>query len=113
MLKEKIISGKDLIKLAAKKSGYHQYEVEDVLAGLQDAIQQSLLSNRAVRLDCLFTIEPKLVPPRRFMHAKTGEESFSSGTMSLSIKISDWLKREMNNEMLDKLLKKSQKIKKE
>jgi len=82
---EYAVYNKELIKRIADNIDYHNYEVEDMLNGLRQALLEFLNEGKEVRIEHLFTVAPKVIPPRKFWHPKTGEYEMSKGSVGLSI----------------------------
>lgn len=67
------IPRKELVKLTAEKSGYHQYECEDVINAFYDVLFESIMQNKEVflpNLGKLYMQDPK---PHRYWDERQGK----------------------------------------
>lgn len=73
MTKENLITTADLVKLTVNSTGYHKYEVEDILLHALAHTQRSLAEGKTIRIRGIGQIARKFIPARKFyssMHKK-------------------------------------------
>lgn len=90
------ITQKQLIRAVADDCDYLVYEVQDVLEGLRRVITAALAEGKEVRLEHLFTVSPKVNNPRPYLNPYSGVTEVSSGSVTCSVKISQYLKDYLN-----------------
>lgn len=99
--KNERINQKQLIKAVADDCNYLVYEVQDVLESLRRVITAALVEGKEVKLEHLLMISPKINAPRLFLHPSTGKMETSAGSVSCSIKLSQYLKDVLNEKYKD------------
>ena len=92
------LNQRQLIRAVADDCDYLIYEVQDVLEGLRRVITAALSEGKEVKLEHLFTISPKVNKPRPFLNPQTGETEVSSGSVSCSVKLTQYLKDVLNGD---------------
>lgn len=83
--KRRSISTIKLMNLVAKSSGYHLYEVEDIVNHLVAHLQILILKDKPVKIDGLGTIKMRHNPPRSFYSPLSKRTEFVYTRNGLSI----------------------------
>lgn len=88
--------GASLIKAVAKQTGYHLYEVEDVLNGLSIVMTKALQDNTAVKLKDIGTLYPYRMPDKNLFNMKTKEMVWTRSKNNVKFLITKTLKNNVN-----------------
>lgn len=82
----KMLYGKALNKKIAEKSGFHLYEVEDIMTTLVNVVIESLEKGKAVKIEHLVSISPKINPPKKYFNIRENMLKETEGTITVSAK---------------------------
>jgi nucleoid DNA-binding protein len=92
----KSISTNKLIALVAASSGYHKYEVADILEHLAVHIAQGIDNDLQVKLEGVGAFSKKESKPRDFKSGLTGKDYSISTKISATLKPDTYLKNFLN-----------------
>jgi nucleoid DNA-binding protein len=82
----KMLHGKALIKKIAEKSGFYLYEVEDIMTALVNVVIESLEKGKAVKIEHLVSISPKINPPKMYYNIREERFKQTEGSVTISAK---------------------------
>ena len=80
------VNKKELIKMISESSGYHSYEVTDVLNHLVLNFHSVLLEDKQLKIDGIGTFSQKKCKPRNFTSSLTGQTYEIKTSPSVSLK---------------------------
>jgi nucleoid DNA-binding protein len=81
-----MLHGKALIKKIAEKSGFYLYEVEDIMTALVNVVIESLEKGKAVKIEHLVSISPKINPPKKYYNIREAAFKETAGSITISAK---------------------------
>jgi nucleoid DNA-binding protein len=87
------VKTKELIKMVSQSSGYHLYEVQDVVNHLLAHMQMLLQEQKPVKLDGIGGIRVKKFAPRQMIVPSTGERLILINDFTLAIRADPQMKR--------------------
>jgi nucleoid DNA-binding protein len=97
-IQKRSTKGKALITLVAEASGYHKYEVQDILHSLAVVVQDELSQGGTVRIDGLGTFSVKQGFHRTFFSTITGKVEDTKTRNSISLKPDSYMLNALNCE---------------
>jgi len=86
---------KALIALVAERTTYLKYEVEDILRGLTEVLQDEIQQGNSVKLQGLGVFSPKVNSPKNYT-LPSGEQRVSEGSMGVHFKSDAFMNRVIN-----------------
>ena len=86
---------KALIALVAEHTTYLKYEVEDILRGLTEVLQDELQRGHSVKIMGIGVFSPKVNSPKNYT-LPSGEQRVSEGSMGVQFKADAFMNRVVN-----------------
>jgi hypothetical protein len=81
-----VIRGKELYRQIAEKTGYYQYEIEDIFLGFLDVMKESIIEGKEIRFDGICTVYAPHNRPRQYWDDKSNSFKMSKGVRKLRVR---------------------------